>query len=101
MIMQIWRLYVTEGILAITHGAYFPIHEMYIPDLGLAVNSHTSFLVKDEDRYKQKDNHPPQKPKLICEVEMTDVQISDATNLASIAHTERRLQAALSKIVEN
>lgn len=54
MKIQMWKIYVSEGIMGAIHGCFFPMLEMYVPELKLAINEHAEFLV-DEDRYAPKN----------------------------------------------
>lgn len=97
MKMQIWRIWITEGVMSAVHGQFFPIYEAYIPDLKLCINYVSSFLDKAGARYqvkpdKKKLGMAVQKdPELVHEFELSREQIEDARVLASDISPHDRL----------
>ena len=96
MEMQIWKIYVTEGVIGALHGQHFPIHEGFVPDLMLTVNQATSFVNDDSSRYEEHDPEDqlvatiPQ-PEHICSIELSCAQIDDMKVLASEDDPETRI----------
>lgn len=95
MEMQIWKVFVSEGVLGAIHGQYFPIYEGFVPDLMLTVNQSTSFVNEDRSRYERHDPEnqliaTPQ-PELICSIELSRAQIDDLKILTSKDDPETRI----------
>jgi len=95
MEMQIWKVYVSEGVMGAIHGQSFPIYEGFVPDLMLTVNQVTSFVNDDRLRYEKSDPEKqlvetPQ-PELICSIELSHAQIEDLKILASDDDPETRI----------
>lgn len=72
---ELWKIYVCDGLMGMTHNMFYPIYEVYIPELTLAVNS-TAFFVTDRERYagdNQNQGYP--NPEMLNEIELSpDVQ---------------------------
>ncbi len=95
MKLQIWKIYISEGVMRAIHGQSYPIYEGFVPDLKLAINQATSFVDEDSSRYEKHDAAtqitPTPQPELICEVEMSRTQIEDAKILAGEDDPETRM----------
>lgn len=105
MIMQIWKVYIAEGVIGASHGMAHPIYEAFVPNLRLSVNSVTSFINKDYSRY-EKTNEVNQlvatpQPELICEVELSRIQIEDMKILASEDNPEDRVRHLIRTTLKN
>lgn len=90
MKMQIWKVYVSSGIMGAIHGESFPVYEGYIPELKLTVNEMTSFVYDEEGDNPRYKPHAPSdmlvdspQPEFICETELNEEQIKDARMLAT------------------
>lgn len=84
MEVQVWRLYVSEGVLAAAHGLFETITEYYIPELKLAINRHSYFKATSE-RYFCEDNTefggPP--PVLLEKIKLQPDLVGEAQAMAS------------------
>ena len=114
MKMQIWKVYISDGWMGAIHGQLYPIYEGYIPELELTINHLTSFIHHPEDgentRYKKRDletrmeNEPlpsvVPRPELMCEVELSPEQISDAKIIASEDSPEDRLRQVIASLLK-
>lgn len=96
MQLQIWKIYVCEGIIGAVHGSSYPIYEAFIPDLKLSINQVTSFINEDNSRY---ENHDPEEqivatpqPEMICEIELSRAQIQDVKILANEDNPQDRMR---------
>jgi len=106
MKMQIWKIHISEGVMDAIHGGSHPIYEACVPELKLAINYLTSFVLDESDfieRYMRCSNDeltksPP--PKLICEVELSRAQIADMKQLASQDSPEDRIQQLIGDVLE-
>ncbi len=95
MEMQIWKVFVSEGVMGSIHGQSFPVYEGFVPDLMLTVNQVTSFVNDDRSRYEP---HEPEtqlvktpQPELVCSIELSRSQIEDLKILASEDDPETRI----------
>jgi len=76
---QLWKIWVTEGVLGMVHDQFFSIAEIHIPDLSMSINSVTYIPCTVEERYKS--HHPSSPaPKLLAEMEIPD-SIADGIEL--------------------
>jgi hypothetical protein len=55
---ELWKLYVTDGVLSMVHNNYFLIKEYYIPKYKISFNvvNDKVNVFYSEDRYKIKEN---------------------------------------------
>ena len=96
MQMQIWKIHVTEVVMAAIHGHYFSVYEGFVPDLMLTVNQAASFVNDDSSRYEASDPvdqlvaTPP--PELICSIELSRAQIEDLRILTGEDDPETRIK---------
>lgn len=111
MKLQIWKIYVSEGVIGAIHGQSYPIYEGFVPDLKLTVNQLTSFVNESNSRYKSQDSErqegsepllvdsPP--PKMICELELSRAQIEDVRCLANEASPENRIRQLIATTLKD
>lgn len=102
MKMQIWKIYISEGMMDANHGGSHPIYEAFVPELKLAINHLTSFVCKDDSRYNTIPELPPDNPypKLICEVELSRTQITDMKQIAGEDNPEDRIRQLIRDILK-
>lgn len=50
---QAWKIWICEGVLGATHGMFYPVIEIFIPELDLAINE-AGFHIWDCQRYQPK-----------------------------------------------
>lgn len=102
MKMQIWQIYVSDGIMAAIHGSYYPIYEAYVPDLKLSFN-HLTWFINNCSRYKSASEHDSQTavdtpdPKLICEVELSREQIDNFKSLINPSNPSKKIATLINK----
>lgn len=96
MKMEIWKIWLSEGLMAANHNQYFSVYEGYIPELKLTVNFQTSFVNEDDSRYHRASDEkdifvPPNKPEHCFDIKLTQDQILDARMLSDEDAPEDRL----------
>lgn len=108
MKMQIWKVFLSEGVIGAIHGQSFPVYEGFVPDLKLTINHVTSF-VNDEDedgkifRYQEGGENQLVKspdPELICEIELSRTQIEDMKMLAMEDNPEKRVRKLVASVLK-
>ena len=96
MKLQIWKVYVSEGVMGAIHGSSYPIYEGFVPDLKLTINQIASFISEDCSRYEE---HNPEnqlvvtpQPEMICQIELSRAQIKDVKTLAAEDNPKERIR---------
>ena len=105
MKIQAWKIWVCEGSIGAAHGFFYPIIEIYFPDLELAMNS-AGFHSWADDRYKEKEEQngldrdwEKHQPKLVKEVQTDDERlISLAASVAKSISDEKELTTSLDSL---
>ncbi len=52
---QVWRLSIVNSVFEASRGFSYPIIEIYVPELGMAINEQTCFKSSREARYEGHD----------------------------------------------
>ena len=97
---QAWKIWISDGWLGASHGMFYPVVEIYIPELQLAMNE-SGFHVWDDDRYSPKiitldefaldhewENHQPQ---LLREIDVDGETVSAARSVVDAIQAEEKL----------
>ncbi len=72
---QIWKIYISDGVMDAIHGGSRPIFEMYIPDMKMCIN-YAHYFSCDSDKYSPHEGETipadlPD-PELVLEIEELD-----------------------------
>lgn len=96
MKLQIWKRYISEGILGAIHGQIYPIYEGFVPELKLTINHTTTFVSDDCSLYARHNADtrivPTPQPEHICDIELDRSSIGDVIRLATLNEPERRIR---------
>jgi hypothetical protein len=91
LLVEIWTLYISDGLMGAIHGQFHSIREMYVPALDLTVNLERTMnaFFNDGRRYapKTKDHRriaDTPDPKLLETVILEGAQAEAIRNLAEI-----------------
>lgn len=103
MKMQIWKIYVSDGLMDAIHGGSHAVYEGLVPELKLTVNQVTSFVNDDCSRYEEPNHQltPTPLPELVCEVELSRDQIEDVRLLAGEDNPEDRIRQLIATTLKD
>ncbi|KKM97967.1 hypothetical protein LCGC14_1162660 [marine sediment metagenome] len=103
---QLWQIWISEGMLAANHGIFFPIFEVYIPEMSLAVNI-SGIIEADAERYQPVANEHSldmnliqHQPQLVKEAELPP-EVDDLLKIITEAqNAEEKLGEILGNLFE-
>jgi len=72
---QLWKISVVDGMLGMSHGMFYQILEIHVPELKLSMNEMGPFEFED-DRYQATNNDPDfpsqKPPEMVAEYDIPD-----------------------------
>lgn len=78
---EIWTIYVCDGVLAALHDEFYPVVELFIPELNFSV-SKKSYFNSRRDRYAPlSSSFSAPDPEKIGEIELTESEVQILTRL--------------------
>lgn len=107
MKVQLWEIWITEGMMGAIHGNFYPIKEFYFPELKMACNQ-AGFHRANENRYSRESLNEEERsldpeynehlPKFLQESNLPDELAVMAKTLSDSIGVEETLGEALSEL---
>ncbi len=90
---QLWKIWVTEGVMGMIHNHFFSLAEVHIPELDMSINQ-VAHILCEEERYK--DHHPDTPtPQLLAEIEIPDTLVEDLELLKKSILINNQIRSSL------
>lgn len=108
LLVEIWTLYVSDGLMGAIHGQFSEIEEMFVPALDLVINLHDKMNVflNDGKRYKPVTmNHmgygKVKSPKLVKTIILEGKDAEIIRNLGELQLLLKGVQKEAKNLVKN
>lgn len=100
---EVWKLYIVEGALGMSHGHYLPLQEYYMPKYNVSFNQfnhNIHILPNSKNRYRHVENSDPREPEVPIKIDTIEIPEVLAKSLKKYVVLKEKIDKDIKKIVK-